>query len=159
MALCCGCLVLRCWDGAVPGCSGCGSLVGSPCSGFSLVLPPHQLCHRFLWPGCAQESEQTARGRDGLSLCCPWPHCSATATVSTGAGKGLRRCQDPCCSGKDKEGGGIYGLSRGGGCRRFPCGAGEGQHCVPRQLSVYHAECGQCLDLNGILRWWFKPDI
>lgn len=162
MALCYGCPVMLCWDRAVPGCSGCGCLVGSPCSSFSLVLPPRQLCRRSLWPGCAQDSEQTARGTDRLPLCCPWPRCSATATVSIGAGKGNRgerRCQDPCCSGKVKEGGGIYRLSRGGGCRSFPCGAGERQHCVPRQLSVYHAECGQCLEIHGILRWWFKPDI
>lgn len=154
--------MLRCWDGAVPDCSGCGPSVGSPCPNFSLVLPPHQLCRRSPWPSCAQESEWTARGIDRLSLCCPWLHCSPTATVSTGAGRGnrgLRRCQDPCCSGKDKEEGGIYGVSRGGGCRRFPCGAGDGQHCVPRQLSMYHAECGQGLGMHGMLGWWFKADV
>lgn len=85
-----GCPELWCWYGAVPDCPCCGSPVGSACPAFSLMLPPHQLCCRSLWPGCAQESERTARGTDRLSLCCPWPHCSPTATVSTGTGRGNR---------------------------------------------------------------------
>lgn len=78
---------------------GSDSPVGSPCSGFSLVLPPHQLCHRSPWPGC----EQPARETDRLSLCCPWPHCSVMATVSTGAGRGNRSSGDaktPAAQGK-----------------------------------------------------------
>lgn len=109
MALCCGmpsaagCPVLWHWDDAVPEWPDCGSPVGSPCPSFPLVLPPHQLCCRSLWPGSAQEGERAARRRDRLSVYCPWPHCFPMATVSTGAGRGNRGLEDaktPAAQGK-----------------------------------------------------------